>query len=93
MGHLLYLMFRCDFNVMENLEECEGSEHNLSKTVTNGPLVLSSPLWTRGNKVAAARFIHEPCRTYDTVTLHIRGLLTVLKYYLIALFLHTKRCF
>ena len=30
MSHLLYLMFRCDFNVMENLEsleEWEGSEH------------------------------------------------------------------
>ena len=28
MDHLLYLMFRCDFDVMENLEELEGSEHN-----------------------------------------------------------------
>ena len=33
MGHLLYLMFRCDFDVMEsleNLEEWEGSEYSLS---------------------------------------------------------------
>ena len=31
MGHLLYLMFRCDFDVMESLESLEefgGSEHS-----------------------------------------------------------------
>ena len=28
MGHLVYLMFRCDFDVMESLEEFGGSEHN-----------------------------------------------------------------
>ena len=28
MSHLLYLMFRCDFDVMESLEELEGSEHS-----------------------------------------------------------------
>ena len=31
MSHLLYLMFRCDFDVMENLEnleESEGSDHS-----------------------------------------------------------------
>ena len=31
MGHLLYLIFRCDFDVMkslENLEEYGGSEHS-----------------------------------------------------------------
>ena len=31
MGHLLYLMFRCDFDVMEsmeNLEELEGTKHS-----------------------------------------------------------------
>ena len=27
MSHLLYLMFRCDFDVMENLEEWEGTKH------------------------------------------------------------------
>ena len=26
MSHLLYLMFRCDFDVMESLEEWEGSD-------------------------------------------------------------------
>ena len=33
MGHLLYLMFRCDFNVMENLEsleEWEETKHSLA---------------------------------------------------------------
>ena len=30
MSHLLYLMFRCDFDVMESLEEWEGSEHSLT---------------------------------------------------------------
>jgi len=37
MGHLLYLMFRCDFDVMESLESLEefkGSKHTLSKTST-----------------------------------------------------------
>jgi len=32
MSHLLYLMFRCDFDVMESLESLEklkGSEHSL----------------------------------------------------------------
>ena len=32
MSHLLYLMFRCDFDVMESLkslEELEGREHSL----------------------------------------------------------------
>ena len=31
MSHLLYLMFRCDFDVMENLknlEELEGTKHS-----------------------------------------------------------------
>ena len=28
MGHLLYLMFRCDFDAMESLEKWEGSEHS-----------------------------------------------------------------
>ena len=28
MGHLLYLMFRCDFDVIESLEEFGGSEHS-----------------------------------------------------------------
>ena len=31
MGHLLYLMFRCDFDVMESLEEFGGSEHSLRR--------------------------------------------------------------
>ena len=34
MGHLLYLMFRCDFDVIENLESLEefgGSEHRLGQ--------------------------------------------------------------
>ena len=33
MSHLLYLMFRCDFDVMknlENLEKLKGSEHSLA---------------------------------------------------------------
>ena len=28
MGHLLYLMFRCDFDVMESLEEWKGTKHS-----------------------------------------------------------------
>ena len=36
--HLLYLMFRCDFDVMESLESLEklkGSEHSLDVTTIN----------------------------------------------------------
>ena len=34
MDHLLYLMFRCDFDVtenLENLEELEGTKHSLRR--------------------------------------------------------------
>ena len=36
MGHFLYLMFRCDFDViesLENLEEFRGSEHSQNTAV------------------------------------------------------------
>ena len=32
MDHFLYLIFRCDFDVMESLEEFEGSEHSCGWT-------------------------------------------------------------
>ena len=44
--HLLYLMFRCDFDVMESLESLEefgGSEHSLAGAV----LPCLSMEWTR----------------------------------------------
>ena len=49
MSYLLYLMFRCDFDVMESLEEWEGTKHSpsLVRWGRNWCLAWGLPVTTR----------------------------------------------
>ena len=72
MGHLLYLMFRCDFDVMESLEEFEDLntpiERNRQASVTF--LCVSQDIFSSNGKSNGHGEIIEKSTVYPWIKKH-----------------------